>query len=74
MKKLILVISIAMILAAIPLIYRPEESGYVVRGKLKEVGSRIIVVETEGGDEAFELRGIMKVDISGIKYWRSSGG
>jgi hypothetical protein len=57
MKKLILVILIAMILAAIPLIYRPEERGYVVRGKLKDVGSRIIVVETEEGDEAFELRG-----------------
>ncbi len=57
MRKLILVILIAMMVAAIPLLYRPEERSYVVRGKLKDVGSRIIVVETEGGDEAFELRG-----------------
>ncbi len=73
MRKLILVILIAIILASIPLLYKPEERSYVVRGKLKDVGSRIIVVETEGGRPSSRGES-MKVAISGIKYWRGSGG
>lgn len=58
--KLILtaLIIAALFLAAIPLWYRPEGSGALrIEGKLKDVGSRTIVVSTESGDVVVELRG-----------------
>lgn len=63
-----LVIIIALLVASIPFWFRPEGKGALrIVGKLKDVGSRTIVVSGESEEIVIELRGEYS---GGLKWYK----